>query len=401
VPALAECVFWFHPFVRWTVHEYAQTREEACDAMAIELTGAEPGGYGEMLVGFGVDRVRFGHAAASCGNRHVRQLTRRLQMLSHVPFQNRSQRALAAAAVALFAVLAIVPMRVVAAPDAALPESAGSASAAASKHAPETAVSGETSADDGAPAADPFALETGRAQSHDDAGHDAHGEQAETHGKHEDADSGYHYGWSSHHGDHFSYGLLEEGNESYTGSFSNGDWDEARRIRKAHPGRVFWFRRDGRHYVVRDRATWDRAYALLEPQRRLGQQQSELGSRQSALGEEQSRLGEQQGRLGAEQAQASQRMWRLTQQMTDASPERGAALRREIDQLSDHVMDLGDRQRELGDQQRELGDRQRELGDQQREIGDRQRAIGQTASAEIRRLADDCVKDGRAKRWES
>jgi hypothetical protein len=94
-------------------------------------------------------------------------------------------------------------------------------------------------------------------------------------------------------------------------------------------------------------------------------------------------------------------MWRLTQQMTDASPERGAALRREIDQLSDHVMDLGDRQRELGDQQRELGDRQRELGDQQREIGDRQRAIGQTASAEIRRLADDCVKDGRAKRWES
>ena len=35
VPALAHCVFWFHPFAHWCVNEYAQCREEACDAEAL------------------------------------------------------------------------------------------------------------------------------------------------------------------------------------------------------------------------------------------------------------------------------------------------------------------------------------------------------------------------------
>jgi bla regulator protein BlaR1 len=113
IPALAQCLFWFHPFAHWCVNEYAQTREEACDADALRLSEATPRRYGELLVRFGVDTSRSIHAAASCGSSHVRQLTRRLRMLSNIEPSSRAQRAWAVLATLVIGVLSIVPVRLV------------------------------------------------------------------------------------------------------------------------------------------------------------------------------------------------------------------------------------------------------------------------------------------------
>src|SRR5262249_54428795 len=98
VPALAECVFWFHPLAHWCVHEYAQAREEACDAEALRLSDSSADRYGALLLDFGVDGARRVHAATSCGSSHVRQLKRRLHMLSHAVVRSRLQRSLAVGA---------------------------------------------------------------------------------------------------------------------------------------------------------------------------------------------------------------------------------------------------------------------------------------------------------------
>ncbi len=414
VPALAECVFWFHPIVRWAVMEYAQSREEACDARAIELTGAEPGGYGEMLVGFGVDRVRFGHAAASCGSRHARQLTRRLHMLSHLKSMTRLQRIAVVTGVAAIGLFAIVPLRVVAAQrpaaeaEFAAPPSAsttvieadaaggaaaegdGSAAAAeaeagARTSAPVTVIEapGDDATDAGAAGGDRPA-----------AGHDRRGDD-------EADDDAFGYSWTDQ-GDGFSFGLLGGGDDNtLSGSFGDGDWSRIRRLSRQNPDRIFWFRLQGRDYVVHDRAIVNRVREMMKPQIELGRRQGALGAQQAELGEQQARLGSRQAGLGARQAELAARLADLSMDASfgDASRAERAEMRRKIDDIQDRIHVLSRQQRELGDQQQALGDQQSELGAKQSALGERQRAEAERARPAVRRLAAQCVRDGRAERW--
>ncbi|RKG94339.1 M56 family metallopeptidase, partial [Corallococcus carmarthensis] len=113
VPALAETVLFFHPLARQAAREYALAREEACDAEALRLTGAEPADYGELLIAFGITRPP-GSAAALGASAHLHALHRRLRMLEHVdvvPTQPR--RWLKGALFALGAVV-LMPFQVVA-----------------------------------------------------------------------------------------------------------------------------------------------------------------------------------------------------------------------------------------------------------------------------------------------
>ncbi|RYZ35802.1 MAG: M56 family metallopeptidase, partial [Myxococcaceae bacterium] len=73
VPALAETVLFFHPLARRAAREYALAREEACDAEALRLTGAEPADYGELLIAFGITRPP-GSAAALGASAHLHAL---------------------------------------------------------------------------------------------------------------------------------------------------------------------------------------------------------------------------------------------------------------------------------------------------------------------------------------
>src|SRR4029453_102188 len=120
VPALAETVLFFHPLVRKASREYALAREEACDAEALRLTGAEPGDYGQLLLAFGVTRAH-GTAAALGASAHVHALHRRLTMLEHVDVSSPRGRTWLRVALCAVGLVALVPFQVVAQAPAASP----------------------------------------------------------------------------------------------------------------------------------------------------------------------------------------------------------------------------------------------------------------------------------------
>lgn len=118
VPAFAQALFWFHPLVAWGAREYAQAREEACDADALARSGATPRAYGELLLRYGIAGVLPTTAVASCASRTSRALSRRLQMISDSAKPSMLIR-FATVLTLLVAAVAAVPVRVVARPGSA------------------------------------------------------------------------------------------------------------------------------------------------------------------------------------------------------------------------------------------------------------------------------------------
>ena len=50
LPALIQALFFFHPLVWLACAEWASAREEACDAIALQATGAAPASLGRLLL---------------------------------------------------------------------------------------------------------------------------------------------------------------------------------------------------------------------------------------------------------------------------------------------------------------------------------------------------------------
>jgi beta-lactamase regulating signal transducer with metallopeptidase domain len=113
VPALAERLFFFHPLARLVSREYSLAREAACDAAVVETLDAAPHDYGRLLLALGVSRPQAGAAAGAAWS--FPHLKRRIAMLQELSSTSRRSRVVAAATVAL-AVLALVPLRLVARP---------------------------------------------------------------------------------------------------------------------------------------------------------------------------------------------------------------------------------------------------------------------------------------------
>jgi bla regulator protein blaR1 len=131
VPAIAERLFFFHPLARLVAREYAAARESACDALVINTMDVAPQEYGRMLVrlGVGVNTVfTLGGSSPSLSS-----LKRRLDMLHDASF-DRSSRA-TIALVVLVAMLAVLPLHVVARTEAA-PQNAAAASPPAAAQTP-------------------------------------------------------------------------------------------------------------------------------------------------------------------------------------------------------------------------------------------------------------------------
>ncbi|MCP3059282.1 peptidase M56 [Myxococcus sp. K38C18041901] len=140
VPALAEALLFFHPLARRAVKEYALAREEACDAEALRLTGAEPADYGELLLAFGVARPH-GSAAALGASDHVHALHRRLSMLEHIDIGSSHSRRWLKVTLSVLGLVALVPFQVV-----ARPEGQDASKAPAPAAAPASASSAQTPA---------------------------------------------------------------------------------------------------------------------------------------------------------------------------------------------------------------------------------------------------------------
>lgn len=199
-------------------------------------------------------------------------------------------------------------------------------------------------------------------------------------------------GLSDDRGDRFSWGLFEPSGSWNTMDTDGDDWRELRRLMKEEEQPVFWFRIDGRNYVVRDPAVVARANEMVEPIRELGRKQSVLGDKQGVLGEQQGRLGEQQAVLGAQQAKLGARLSRLAYLAGDED----RAARRERREIEEAMRELGQRQAELGRQQAPIGRIQADLGREQAAMGLEQRRIAKEIGTELRRLAEAAVKGGQA-----
>ncbi|MEG2802699.1 M56 family metallopeptidase [Stenotrophomonas sp.] len=111
LPALAQHLFFFHPLVHLAAREYALAREEACDGAVVAGHGHCRHDYGRLLVQLGVaPRPAVGVASASP---NFRSLKRRLLSLQQT---RRFPRVAAMAITAMFVVVGIAPLRLVAAP---------------------------------------------------------------------------------------------------------------------------------------------------------------------------------------------------------------------------------------------------------------------------------------------
>jgi bla regulator protein BlaR1 len=113
-PALAEALFFFHPFARLAAREYVLSREAACDALVLDALDAPPREYGMLLLGMGSAGPQLGISAAgmSLGSSNLK---RRLVMLGDTAVSRRTSRVVTGAAIVGMA-FAMVPVRLVARP---------------------------------------------------------------------------------------------------------------------------------------------------------------------------------------------------------------------------------------------------------------------------------------------
>ena len=112
VPAAAERLFFFHPFVRLASREYLLCREAACDAAVIDTLAASPQDYGRLLLSLGVSRHRSSLAVAGASS-SCSMLKRRIAMLRDSSPSSVGRRVISAVAIAA-AVAAAVPLRLTA-----------------------------------------------------------------------------------------------------------------------------------------------------------------------------------------------------------------------------------------------------------------------------------------------
>jgi bla regulator protein BlaR1 len=169
------------------------------------------------------------------------------------------------------------------------------------------------------------------------------------------------------------------------------DGVDFRELRREYGRQFFWFRHDGRAYVVRDAATIQKLIDLYRPQSELGREQGELGRKQGALGRKQGELGRRQGELGREQGLLGAEQARLATRFDDDDDPGVQSRHRELERRE---RDLSRKQEELGRQQGELGREQSRLGEQQSRLGERQSALSREIEQKVKPLMDEMIRKG-------
>ena len=197
------------------------------------------------------------------------------------------------------------------------------------------------------------------------------------------------WNWS-YHGDHGDSYVLSYGDTNVVNIDGDVDYRDLRRV---YGRQFFWFRHDGRAYVVRDAVTIHNLIDLYRPQSELGREQGELGRKQGELGRKQGELGRRQGELGREQGRIGAEEARLSR-YDDDDPS-AIARHRELDRRQ---RELSRRQEDLGREQGALGREQSKLGEEQSRLGDRQSALSREIERKLRPMLDEMIRKGVAER---
>ncbi|HEX6904786.1 MAG TPA: M56 family metallopeptidase [Thermoanaerobaculia bacterium] len=165
------------------------------------------------------------------------------------------------------------------------------------------------------------------------------------------------HGYSYSYNDNGNSWIILKGENNTIMNGSTRDIEKVRQLRKGGED-IFWFRRDGKAYVVRDAATLAQVEKIWEPIGELGAKQGELGAQQGALGGKQGALGAKQGALGAQQGTlAAERVRRGSEADEREIEKRQREIEKDMDQLSREMEDLGGEMEALGRQMEDLGRR--------------------------------------------
>jgi uncharacterized coiled-coil protein SlyX len=158
----------------------------------------------------------------------------------------------------------------------------------------------------------------------------------------------------------------------------SGELGDAELARKAAGGasRVFWFKRDGRAYVITDAATLDRIKEAYRPVEELGEWMGELGAKQGEIGAKQGELGAAQAKL----AQKTAKISRLRAKGIDVS----------VDTTDESIADLSDEMSSLGEVMEKMGAKMNKLGK-------KMKAASAKADAEVAAIVAEAEKAGLVK----
>ncbi|QRN96303.1 biotin transporter BioY [Archangium violaceum] len=398
VPALAQALFFFHPLVRRACREYALAREEACDAAALQATGAEPHEYGRLLLVFGIARAPAA-AAMPGASSHLAALKRRIAMLEHASTDSMRRHHWIRWALGGLALVALVPFQVVAREPAAPTPPVPQAPAVTPQPsqplvpaavlplvkppAPAPRVAVAQSAAPARPPAPPSA------PAEDDDGR-------------------------------YSYVLLRS-SDNATMSGSPHDLKVARSLAGGGNQPLLYVRRDdGQEFIIRDAATLrtfedtfksvreldEQQRALGEQLKALGEKQGEFGGKQGELGGKMGEIGEKMGVLGRKQARLAHQAALLEMDDGEETPDikrQREQFAREQKELQQQMEEL-ERQMEPLNEQMEAFSREMEkysepmekLGEQMEKLGEQMEAASREAEKKAQALLDDAVRKGLA-----
>lgn len=279
LPALAQHLLFFHPLLHVAVREYALAREEACDSAVVAGHGHCRHDYGRLLVQLGVaPRPAVGVASASPNFRSLKRRLVTLQQTGSFP------RVASMAITALFLVIGVAPMRLVAAvppPPPAPPVLAAPAAPAvpAAPAAPPAVASPAAPAlPQPAPAPRPATAPRPPAAPAPPPHPDDVSTTTITHGR-----------LDLSHPPRQAFVLMGGGD-----NFVDASMDDLKQAKRDAQGSdpVLWVRRGNERYLVRDPALLKSLASAQQQVATLGRQQGALGDRMGALGERQGELGE-------------------------------------------------------------------------------------------------------------
>jgi hypothetical protein len=211
-------------------------------------------------------------------------------------------------------------------------------------------------------------------------------------------------GWAGFDGGFGGRYVIVSGDSPITMSGDSEDVEHATSLRSKIKGDYIWFQHDEKNYVIRDKATVERAKEIFKTEEEFGQKQAALGKQQEALGDQQRDLAKKMEAVHVQIPDLSADMQKLEAQMKQLSAggtqEQLGDLQRQISELQHRIGEsqyqAGDQQRQIGEQMRDLGRQQGELGRQQGELGRQQAQASRQANGQMKQLLDDAVTRGTA-----
>jgi len=177
------------------------------------------------------------------------------------------------------------------------------------------------------------------------------------------------------------------------------DYERAKALRTAAQEQLFWFRRSGREYVVRDAALLRQLQALFEAPMKLGAQRAALNDQQAKLAAKLTAVTAQQQRQGDLMEDFGVRMNQLAAEQASLLEQGENAESVEMEMQSLQMEQERSQQplEQLANQRTGIEQQQQSLARQQEDLGRQEQQATQEAERQLHTLIDQAITTGTAK----